>query len=418
MSSSALTSTLNTNSEYPASLPPAKLNYGSKVYRRTARAMFAGGFATFSTLYCVQPLLPQFSREFQISAAVASGAVSTSTATMALMLIPASILADRYGRRTVMSLSLGLSSLFLIGCALAGNFTQLLVLRTLIGFTLAGLPAVAMTYLSEEIETGSLGRALGLYIAGNALGGMCGRLIAGVLCEWGSWRFSLGGLGILSVLATLDFSRNLPPSRHFTRVKADTRRMVKSARHLIGDAGLPWLFLCGFLVMGCFVSMYNVLGYRLESAPFNLSPAEEGLIFTLYVIGMCGSTWAGKLADRVGRRNVLWIMVVIALAGLLLTLTQVLPPLVAGIAIFTFGFFGTHSVASSWIGMRAGHDKALASALYLSSYYLGASVLGAVSGMMWRLAAWPGVVALLTVALLLCLAAALYLRKLPPLHTP
>ena len=111
MSTSTLNPALTPSPADMASPSASKLTYGSAMYRRTARAMFAGGFATFSTLYCVQPLLPQFSREFQIGAAAASGAISSSTAMVALMLIPASLLADRFGRRPVMTLSLIVSSL-------------------------------------------------------------------------------------------------------------------------------------------------------------------------------------------------------------------------------------------------------------------------------------------------------------------
>lgn len=394
---------------------PQKLQLGTPAYQRTTRAMFLGGFTTFSMLYCVQPLLPVFSQEFQLSPAMASGAVSAATGSMALMLIPASILADRYGRRPVMNLSLALSSLLLLGSALCTAFWQFLLLRALLGVALAGLPAVAMAYLGEEIEARSLGRSLGLYIAGNALGGMCGRLFAALLSDWQSWRVSLAMLGVLGAMAAFEFWRCLPPSRNFSPRRTSLAGLANSGRRLFNDAGLPWLFFCGFLLMGGFVSLYNVLGYRLEGAPFNLRPSQEGLIFTLYLLGTVGSAWAGKLADRVGRRNVLWIMVMIMACGLTLTLSVALPLMVLGIGIFTFGFFGGHAVASSWIGLRSGSDKALASALYLGFYYLGSSLLGAASGWMWGEAQWPGLVSLLLTILLTCMGVALFLRRLPPL---
>jgi YNFM family putative membrane transporter len=394
---------------------PSQLQLGTPAYRRTARAMFIGGFTTFSMLYCVQPLLPVFSHEFQLSPAMASGAVSAATSTMALMLIPASLLADRFGRRPVMNASLALSSLFLLASALCTAFWQLLLLRGLLGLCLAGLPAVAMAYLSEEIEPRSLGRSLGLYIAGNALGGMCGRLFAATLSDWLSWRYSLGLLGLLGALAAFEFWRCLPPSRHYKPHRTSLRLLLSSASLLFRDAGMPWLFLCAFLLMGSFVSLYNVLGYRLEGPPFGLRPSQEGLIFTLYMVGTFGSTWAGKLADRIGRRNVLWIMVSVMAGGLTLTLAVTLSLMVVGIAIFTFGFFGGHAVASSWIGLRSGQHKALGSALYLGFYYLGSSLIGALSGWVWSAAHWPGLVALLLCVLLICMAVALYLRKLQPL---
>jgi YNFM family putative membrane transporter len=64
---------------------------------------------------------------------------------------------------------------------------------------------------------------------------------------------------------------------------------------------------------------------------------------------------------------------------------------VLGVATVTFGFFGGHSVASSWVGLRASKSKAKAAALYLFFYYTGASVAGAVGGTFWDHWRWTGV---------------------------
>lgn len=80
---------------------------------------------------------------------------------------------------------------------------MLLALRVFQGIVLAGLPAVAMAYLGEEIEPASLGMAMGLYISGNSIGGMGGRIIIGTLTGFFNWRIAPGAIGILSLLASL-----------------------------------------------------------------------------------------------------------------------------------------------------------------------------------------------------------------------
>ncbi|HVI91681.1 MAG TPA: MFS transporter [Dongiaceae bacterium] len=399
----------------PAVEPATRLQAGTPDFRRTARAMFVGGFATFALLYGMQPLMPMFSVEFKLIPAAASGVISAATGAMAVGLIPASLLADRFGRKVIMNAALALAALLTLAAAIAGNFQQLVILRGLMGLTLAGLPAVAMAYLSEEIDPQSLGRSMGLYIAGNGLGGLCGRLLLAVLTEWTSWRIAVTILGVFGIAAAIEFARSLPPSKHFRPIELSLREMWADTRSLFSDAGLPWLFLTGFLLMGCFVSVYNYLGYRLAEAPFDLSPSQIGLVFTLYLVGMVGSAWGGKLADKIGRRNVLWMMVVVMAIGLLLTLAPSLIVIVLGVACLTFGFFGGHSVASSWIGRRALKARALASAVYLCSYYLGSSGLGSTSGLMWGFDGWNGVVALLAVVMLVLTGVSLRLRKLAPL---
>jgi YNFM family putative membrane transporter len=101
-------------------------------------------------------------------------------------------------------------------------------------------------------------------------------------------------------------------------------------------------------------------------------------------------------------------------AGLLVTLFDSVVAVVAGTGLFTFGFFASHSVASSWVGRRARAPQALASAMYLFSYYLGSSVVGWGSGYVYARAGWTGEVAMLGAILMLALLAALRLRSIAP----
>jgi YNFM family putative membrane transporter len=109
------------------------------------------------------------------------------------------------------------------------------------------------------------------------------------------------------------------------------------------------------------------------------------------------------------------MMLSVMLGGLLLTLSGSLVLIVLGMALFTFGFFASHSIASSWIGRRARAPQALASALYLFFYYLGSSVVGWLCGLVWAHRGWPGVVALLASSLAGALLIALRLRTLTPI---
>ncbi len=380
--------------------------------------MFVGGYASFAMLYATQPLLPQLATDFAVGAAASSLAVSAGTAAMAVMLIPASVLSDRFGRVPLMKGSLALAAIIATASAAVTDFTQLLVLRALLGAVLAGVPAAAMAYLSEEVAPAAQGRAMGLYIGGNALGGMSGRFLAALFTDWTSWRMALAALGVLGLVAAATFWRGLPPSRHFRSREAALGRIVRDVRAIVSDPGLPWLFATGFLLMGTFVGLFNYLPFRLGEAPYHLGHTAIGAIFLLYAVGTWASAFAGRVADRHGRRNALWVMVAIMGSGLALTLAAPLAVVIAGIAICTFGFFASHSLASGWVGRRAPERPALASALYLFAYYVGASAIGTLAGTAWSAGGWPGVVAMLGACVLVTLAVALKLRRLQPRALP
>lgn len=395
--------------------PAAYIERGTLAFRRTNLALFSAGFSTFALLYCVQPLLPVFSREFGVSPAASSLSLSLTTIMLAASVLVAGSLSEAWGRKSVMVASLMAAALLNVIGALVPNWHALLLVRALEGVAFSGLPAVAMAYLSEEMDRRSVGLAMGLYIGGSGLGGMVGRFVSGFLADVASWRAALGVIGVFGILAAFIFWRTLPPSRHFKPRPLALRQLHASFLDHLRDAGLPWLFLEGFLLMGSFVTTYNYIGYRLLGPPYGLSQTAVGAIFIVYIFGIGSSTWVGDLAGRLGRRKVFWATTATMLAGLALTLMKPLAVIVAGIAILTAGFFGAHSVASSWVGLRAQHSKAQASALYLFFYYLGSSIVGSCGGLFWSAAGWRGVVAFTGSLLTLALVVSLRLSTLQPL---
>ena len=391
---------------------------GSPAFRRINRAMLCAGFSGFALLYCVQPLMPALALRFQLTPAESSWSLSVTTLALALALLLCGALSDRIGRKNVMAAALVLAAVFTALSALARTYSELLVLRALAGFALGGMPAVAMAYLSEEIDLKSLGYSMGIYIGGTALGGTFGRVASSVISDYYSWRWAMAAMGAVGLYAAWEFWRSLPPSQHFKAGQPGWRALASGAGNHLRDPGLRTLFIFGLLVMGVFVSLYNYISYRLLAEPFALSQSAVGALSLLYLTGIASAAWAGRLADRIGRRHVLWMAAGLMFAGLLLTLSSVLGFVIAGVAVLTFGFFASHSVASSWVGRRARAPQALASALYLFFYYAGSSVLGSLCGVVWSASGWTGVVTVLALALGLAVALALRLRTLAPLDPP
>jgi YNFM family putative membrane transporter len=386
---------------------------GTRTFWRVNIATVAGGFCTFALIYCVQPLMPLLADTFQVTPTQSSLALSFTTGMLAIGMLATGIASEMLPRKSLMAASLVVSALLTVGAALAPTWHSLLVTRALAGFTISGFPAVAMAYVSEEIHPKAGGLAMGLYIGGNAFGGMSGRLVTGVLTDLLSWRWAIGLIGALGICASLLFWCLLPPSRHFTPHSANLR-VAKSAlfRHL-HDRGLLLLFAMGFLIMGSFVSVYNYLSFRLVASPYGLSQTAVGLLFTVYSVGMFSSAWAGNMATRHGSAKILMAMVIVMLAGLAVTLSHPIWTILAGLIVFTFGFFGAHAVVSAWIGRRAQTAKAVASSFYLFSYYAGSSVSGTTTGLCWSNWGWHGVSAAVAGLLIIGVLVVLGLKRLP-----
>ncbi|SDA66536.1 MFS transporter, YNFM family, putative membrane transport protein [Pseudomonas sp. NFPP33] len=384
------------------------LTRGSAGYRRATLALFCAGFATFAMLYCVQPLLPLLAAHFRVSAASSSLALSLTTLSLALCLLVSGALAESWGRKPVMAAALGLSAMLGIACALVEEWGSLLILRTLLGLALSGLPALAMAYVGEEFDPEALPAAMGLYIGGTALGGLLGRLLAGLLSDLGGWPWALGGIAGLGLLALALFIWLLPPSRHFTAQPLSLRGLLRNFALHLSNPRLRVLFALAFLLMGGFVALFNYVGFRLAGEPFNLSATVIGLLFTVYLLGIFSAGWAGRLVPRFGARQVLYGGIGLMLLGVALCAAPWLSAAVVGLALFTLGFFAAHAVASGQVGIHAQGAKAQASALYLCAYYLGSSLVGYVGGYVWEHAGWLALLGVL--ASLFILASALVRR--------
>lgn len=399
----------------PAGAPSAagtrpRFRRGDAALRRVSFALFLAGLATFTLLYETQALLPLISRSYGAGPAAASLTVSVATGALALAVIPVSSLSEVIGRRAVMTVSVLAAAVLGLLAPLSPAFWVLLACRALQGAALAGIPAVAMAYLAEEVDRSSLGQAVGLYIAGNAIGGLTGRIGTSVLADAGGWRVGLAGIGLLSLACAVVFRLVLPPSAHFRPAPVRVAALARSLRGHLTDGGLVRLYLIAFALMGAFVTVYNYLTYRLEAAPFHLSQTVIASIFFAYLAGTVSSAVAGRLADRAGRRNVAWTAALVAIAGLAMTLPASLAVIIGGLVLLTIGFFAAHSVASGWVTRRARIAPAQASALYLFAYYLGSSICGSAGGLAYSHGAWAATAAFAGALLFIALACALSLR--------
>jgi len=380
------------------------MNYiekGTHEFRMTSLALFAGGFNTFAILYSTQPLMPYLSKEFGVSPTVASLSLSATTCTLAISMLLFGSVSEVLGRKPIMCFSLFATSILAMLAAFAPNFNMLLAIRCLQGFVLAGLPAIAMAYISEEIDGASLGMVMGLYISGNSIGGMSGRIIIGIITDLFNWRLALACIGILGLISSFLFWLKLPQSRHFKPQSFEIKKLIKSSINHLKNPYLICLYCIGFLIMGSFVSLYNFIGYQLIEPPYNLSQTLVSFIFIIYIVGTFSSTFMGRLADKYGQHKMLSVSLFIMLVGVCITLDMNLFIKIFGIALLTFGFFAGHSIVSGWIGKLATHDKAQASSLYLLFYYVGSSIGGTAGGRFWSVYGWGGVVSMISIFLII-----------------
>ena len=187
-----------------------KAEMGSVRFKRIRNCIFLSGLSVFAQLYLFQPVLSDLCRDFQIDPATSSLAVSFSTLGMAAGLFIWAFKADTLGRAKLMSFSLIASAILTLLSSLAWNFPMVLALSLLKGMALSGVSAVALAYLNEEVSPAVLGTAISLYLSGNTIGGMSGRVCGALIAGWSSWHITALCLGLSALAIGIVFARRFP----------------------------------------------------------------------------------------------------------------------------------------------------------------------------------------------------------------
>ncbi|MCP8615625.1 MFS transporter [Salirhabdus salicampi] len=379
-----------------------------KSFWKITIALALASFAVFSILYSVHPLLPLFVKKFHVSPTTSSLLLSSSVVSMVIGLLLLGFLSDRYGRVKVMIIGLVGSLVCLLSMTVIDHFIGLLVLRFIQGFFLAGLPAAAIAYISEEIDDASVGQSVSIYIASNALGGMAGRVVVGYLADTFDWKVAFiilsGFCGCMTVLFILLIEK----SRHFVHSKRAIIDDLKGMLFHLTNMELIPLFLTGFILQTVFMGLWTYLPFYLVGEPYYLSLKEISFIYFAYGFGVISSPIAGRLSSQYGLVRMLVLGIYIMVFAIFLTLIQATSWIVIGFCLICFGFFIAHSMAAAIVSQTAKHHKGSASSFYLVSYYVGVATGGTATGFLWTQLSWYGVTGLV---LLLFPIILFYIRK-------
>ncbi|GAA4488715.1 MFS transporter [Microbacterium panaciterrae] len=384
---------------------------GSGEYRRLIIGLFFAGIATFAQLYSPQAVLPQIATDLAVPPATAALSVSAATLGLAASVIGWSIVADRIGRVPAMAIGVLAATALGFAAPFGDRIVPLLVLRCAEGVALGAVPAVALAYLAEEVDARHAATAAGSYIAGTTVGGLLGRIVSGIVAEAADWRTGVWVVAALCAASAVLFLSLTPRARGFAPSRLRAHSGPALGERLLALLRSPQqraLHLQAFLLMGAFVAVYNYLGFHLAAPPIALPGWLVTLLFLAYLAGTVSSPWAGARASRVGRYPVLLGSIGVMALGAILMLVPATAVVLAGLVLFTAGFFAAHAIASGWTPVAApASSRAQASSLYYFAYYAGSSLFGWALGLVFLQAGWAWFLIAVTV---LCAASAFVAR--------
>jgi len=373
-------------------MPPSQSRHDDGLLKTAAIAV--AGVCAFLNLYAPQPVLPRLAQFFQVSAGRVSLLVSAATFGVAASAPFVGMIADRLGRKRVIVVSLfglGLSTML---TPTASSLPGVVAWRFLTGVFTPGIIASTLAYIAEEWAGGGAAKATALYVSGTVLGGFTGRALTGFLADRSGWQSSFLILGGLTLLGAIFELRWMPASRNFDRQSSWREGLKDFASHL-GNPRLLAAYAVGFNVLFSLVATFTYITFHLAAPPYFLSPAGQGMLFFVYLLGLVITPLSGSLIQKLGHNRAMPLAVAFSSAGVLLTLAGPLWLVIAGLALCSSGVFVCQTASSGYVGLAADRARSAAAGLYVTFYYLGGSAGAALTGSVWQLASWSGCVALI-----------------------
>jgi MFS transporter, YNFM family, putative membrane transport protein len=371
---------------------------------RVALAGFLLGAAgMFAVMYSTQAILPELSREFDVSAAQAGLTVSVVIVVLAGGAWIWGPLSDRWGRKRSLVLASALVSVPTLAAALAPSFEVLLVCRALQGLCMPGLLTVGAPYVVEVFGPVLGGRAMGMYILALVCGGITGRVGIALATAVFDWRWPIGALALLPAAGAVLMARTLPEAPRHT----STQRRLHAVRRLLRNRRLQQATAAASAMFFAFVGVFSYVTFRLEEPPFGWGPAAGSLVFLAWGFGLLGPA-AGGLADRIGWRRVVLAALAASATAVALSLPESTVTLLPALGLMAAAMFCGVTAAQIGAATSTSADRGVASAMYFSAYYGSGALGGYLPGLAWEQWRWGGVVAcclgVLTVTLALVLA--------------
>jgi MFS transporter, YNFM family, putative membrane transport protein len=396
--------------------PPAQLDHPTT---RAAAAVTLCGVCAFLELYCTQPLLPLLARIFHASKTGVGMTVSAATLGVAIAAPVFGALTERLPRKRVIVYSILGVSIPTLLAATSTSLAQLIFWRFLQGIMVPGIIAVVVTYIGEEWPPQRVALIMSFYVSGTALGGFIGRISAGILADYFSWRISFLALGLASLVGTAAVAAWLPHGRPRPPLPSSASlNFPRQVRAMFRNRRLVATFAVGFNVLFSLVGVFTWITFYLSAPPFSLSITALSSLFFVYLIGLIVTPFAGYLITRIGLRAGIGGAITCAIAGVLLTLVPSLPIVIVGLAALSSGVFIAQTASQSHLRVASPPGARVAAAgIYITCYYLGGTAAGVAPGAFWAFGKWPACVAFIVLMQLIALTIALIGWRTPA-HSP
>lgn len=355
--------------------------------------LFLVSFFNYLDRYMLAILLPNIKADLDLSDTqlgfITGFAFTIFYATLG---IPIARLADRYSRKTIISLALAVWSIMTAICGLAQNFVQLAVARVLVGVGEAGASPPSHSLIADYFPPEKRTRALSIFTLGAPVGILIGFIVGSWLATQYSWRIALFAFGIPgALLSIVIYWKLVEPRRGHAEALPDDGQVDSFwtvLRTLSGSRAFCHISLATGLYTVLWLGVVNWLpSFFTRSFGMTLEQVGFWLALVLGISQIFGMLASGVLTDRLVRRDARWYAwlpaLAIAVATPMFAITFITENVVVAFAFVFLPFMvsvmqgpATFSAVQSLAGLRM---RAMAAAVLLLVTNLVGGMFGTLS---------------------------------------
>lgn len=337
------------------------------------------GFMVMADNWVVSPILPAITASLGINTPTAGLLITAYMIPFGIFQIIFGPLADRYGKKQVITLSMILFTVATGLCAFGTGLASVGLFRALTGVFAASVMPISFALIGDSFPMEERQQALGTFIGISYLGQGLSMAIGGIISYFFTWRDVFLVYAVLSLVPTVLLLKNyrLMPSQ-----RNPDSSIVQPYLELLSNSASLFTYLAVILEGAFIIGSFSYGGSYL-SRVHHYNSLQIGLFMTGFgVMSVIGGRIGGRLATRIGALKVLRTGLILAAAGDLVIyfLGSNIGLFIVGIAILGLGFIFTHSTlvtrATGFAKKSRGTAMSMVAFCFMGSGGIGTAIGG------------------------------------------
>jgi predicted MFS family arabinose efflux permease len=263
---------------------------------------------TFITRFAWPPLISVVAPVLGINMTQAGAYMSAFYIGYVLTQIPAGILADRFGVRYILAVSLIMEGLSTSSLSFIHDYHTGFVLRILAGLGAGAVFSSCSRALVEWFPEHERGKAFGILLASLSGGILISNFLAPTLNQMVGWRGTFQAIGSLTIFAGVLIFLFM---RSNVDLHEENESVLQGCRIIFGNANLLLTASAGFFLMWLELGTATWANAHIKGMGYSVSDA--GNVMMWYGLGgVLSPLIFGYISDRIGQRKPIIVCALIA----------------------------------------------------------------------------------------------------------